>query len=179
MKHYTLNLETIRETNDFYESLEYIQSKLNGIDLTQILNMLVKQLSYNDTDSLCFLDKVRLVIDWVDTFDKKGDYSFYRGIMTPNPEMEKQKYLIEECSVTLEKLNELGYSDKQIKDFVEKGYLIELSSCFLSKRQKDIIRAIINSTREEVEYADDNKKEYELEIRFQEKELEEILDLMK
>ena len=178
MKHYTLNLETIRETTDFYESLEYIQSKLNGIDLTQILNVLVKQLSYNDTNSLHFLDKVRLLIDWVDTFDKKGDDSFYRGIMIPNSEMEKQKYLIEECSVTLEKLNELGYSDKQIKDFVEKGYLTELSSCFLSKRQKDIIRAIINSTQEEVDYVDTNTQEYELEIRFQEKELEGILALM-
>lgn len=179
MKHYTLNLETILETTEFYDSLEYIQSKLNGIDLTQILNVLVKQLSYNDTNSLHFLDKVRLLIDWVDTFDKKCDYDFYRGIMTPNTEMEKQKYLIEECSVTLEKLNELGYSGKQIKDFVEKGYLIELSSCFLSKRQKDIIRAVINSTQEEVDYADTTTQEYELEIRFKEKELEEILALMK
>lgn len=178
MKHYALNLETIRETTEFYESLEYIQSKLNGIDLTQILGILVKQLSYNDTYSLCFLDKVKLLIDWVDTFDKKGDYNFFSGIMTPSSEMDKQKYLIEECSVTLEKLNELGYSDKQIKDFVENGYLIELSSCFLSKRQKDIIRAVINSTQEEVDYADVTTQEYELEIRFKEKELEEILALM-
>ena len=99
--------------------------------------------------------------------------------MIPNSEMEKQKYLIEECSVTLEKLNELGYSGKQINDFVEKGYLIELSSCFLSKRQKDIIRAVINSTQEEVDYVDTTTQEYELEIRFKEKELEEILALMK
>ena len=81
--------------------------------------------------------------------------------------------------ISKERLNEIGYSDKQINDFVENGDLIELSSCLLSKRQKDIIRAVINSTREEVDYVDTTTQEYELEIRFQEKELEEILALMK
>ena len=51
MKHYTLNLETILETSDFYESLEYIQSKLNGADLSQILAILIKQLNINDTST--------------------------------------------------------------------------------------------------------------------------------
>ena len=178
MKHYTLNLEAIIEISEFYESLEYIQSKLNGIDLTQILGILVKQLSYNDTNSLHFLDKVKLLIDWTDTFDKKGDYNFFRGIMTPSSEMERQKYLIEEYPISKEKLNEIGYSDRQINDFVERGNLIELSSCLLTKRQKDIIRAVINSTQEEVDYVDTTTPEYELEIRFKEKELEEILALM-
>ena len=98
--------------------------------------------------------------------------------MGPTPEMEKQKYLTERYMISKERLNEIGYSDKQINDFVENGNLIELSSCLLSKRQKDIIRAVINSTQEEVDYVDTTTQEYELEIRFQEKELEEILALM-
>ena len=179
MKHYALNLEAIIEISEFYESLEYIQSKLNGIDLSEILNVLVKQLSYNDTNSLHFLDKVKLLMDWTDIFDTRGNDNFRMRMMGPRSQMERQKYLTEEYTISKEKLNEMGYSDKQINDFVERGNLIELSSCFLSKRQKDIIRAIINSTREEVDYADTNTQEYELEIRFQEKELEEILDLMK
>ena len=92
--------------------------------------------------------------------------------------IEKQKCLTEEYMISKEKLNEIGYSDKQINDFVENGNLIELSSCLLTKRQKDIIRAVINSTQEEVDYVDTTTQEYELEIRFKEKELEEILALM-
>lgn len=178
MKHYTLNLETILETSDFYESLEYIQSKLNGVDLSQILAILIKQLNINDTN-IYFLDKVKLLIDWTDVFDTRGNTNFQMRMMGPTSKMERQRYLTEEYTISKEKLNELGYSDKQIKDFVERGNLIELSSCFLSKRQKDIIRAVINSTQEEVDYVDTTTQEYELEIRFQEKELEEILDLMK
>ena len=178
MKHYTLNLETILETSDFYESLEYIQSKLNGIDLSQILAILIKQLNINDTN-IYFLDKVKLLIDWTDVFDTRGNTNFQMRMMGPTSKMERQRYLTEEYTINKEKLNEIGYSDKQINDFVERGNLIELSSCFLSKRQRDIIKAIINSTREEVDYADVTTQEYELEIRFQEKELEEILDLMK
>lgn len=178
MKHYTLNLETILETSDFYESLEYIQSKLNGVDLSQILAILIKQLNINDTN-IYFLDKVKLLIDWTDVFDTRGNTNFQMRMMGPTSKMERQRYLTEEYTISKEKLNELGYSDKQIKDFVERGNLIELSSCFLSKRQKDIIRAVINSTQEEVDYVDTTTQEYELEIRFQEKELEEILALMK
>ena len=178
MKHYTLNLETILETSDFYGSLEYIQSKLNGADLSQILAILIKQLNINDTN-IYFLDKVKLLIDWTDVFDTRGNTNFQMRMMGPTSKMERQRYLTEEYTISKEKLNEIGYSDKQINDFVERGNLIELSACFLSKRQKDIIRAIINSTREEVDYSDVTTQEYELEIRFQEKELEEILDLMK
>ena len=177
MKHYALNLETILETYEFYGSLEYIQLKLNSIDLSQLLAILIKQLNINDTN-IYFLDKVKLLIDWTDVFDTRSDSKFSYRIMGPTSKMEKQKYLTEEYMISKEKLNEIGYSDKQINDFVERGNLIELSSCFLTKRQKDIIRAIINSTQEEVDYVDTTTQEYELEIRFQEKELEEILALM-
>ena len=178
MKHYTLNLETILETSEFYQSLEYIRSELNSIDLSQLLDILIKQLSFNDVFKLQFLNRVKLVIDWTDVFDTKGDDKFQRVMMGPASKIEKQKCLTEEYMISKEKLNEIGYSDKQINDFVENGNLIELSACFLSKRQKDIIRAIINSTKEEVDYADVTTQEYELEIRFQEKELEGILALM-
>ena len=137
MKHYTLNLETILETTDFYESLEYIQSKLNGADLSQILAILIKQLNINDTN-IYFLDKVKLLIDWTDVFDTGGNTNFQMRMMGPTSKMERQKYLTEEYTISKEKLNEIGYSDKQINDFVERGNLIELSSCFLSKRQRDI-----------------------------------------
>ena len=175
MKKYTLSLETLNDTSEFFECLEVIDSRLPGvIKLDQFT-----QTRMDSSESIDYQSKVNLVSIWREHFPEGKDidyihnqiFSMDKGLHGTNN--LKQNRLINEFSLTQEEIRKIDTS-LNISKLVNKGYLIEINPITLTQRQKEIIIAIIDEIDGEIPKGSDT---YQLTPDFS--FIQEELDLVK
>lgn len=170
MRHFTLNKLTIEDTSDLIECIDYINSKFtNAIYLDNIIS----NYSPRNQEEIIFLLKTKLVLAFMDKFDKRGSSTLIENLYTRNSEVQdilNSQYVISEEELSELLIHQDGIN--RINQALANDLIIEIKMISISEKQKNILITLVKEAME-----NGNLKDYQ-NVHFEHNELNEILSIL-